>query len=76
MCKIYNNGKRKKTIIKGLTKRIIKGLTKREYYIGIAMQCISPPKEYVGKQQTQESYDEWSTQCVRMADQIIKELNK
>lgn len=50
------------------------GLTKREYFAGLAMQAIEPPREYVGIQETRDSYRDWAGRACRMADALLAEL--
>lgn len=53
-----------------------KGLTKRELIAAMAMQTIPPPQEFVGKEQTEASYRLWAEDCVKMADALLKQLEK
>lgn len=55
---------------------IYTGLTKREYAAIMAMQNIDPPNEFYGKKETEESYAKWAKKCVRMADELLKQLEK
>lgn len=52
------------------------GLTKREYFAGLAMQSIEPPSEYVGMQETRDSYRDWAGRACRMADALLAELER
>lgn len=52
------------------------GLTKREYFAAMAMQVIKAPNEYVGKQETEMSYELWGKRCVKLADLLINALNE
>jgi len=52
------------------------GLKKREYFAGLAMQIIDAPEDYVGDQHTKESYLKWRKKVVKMADELLKELDK
>ena len=44
------------------------------YYAGIMASRIDPPKVFIGEKETSESYSAWSKKCVRMAQELIKEL--
>jgi hypothetical protein len=50
------------------------GLTKREYFIAQAMLVLKEPNHYVGKSETDESYRYWANKCIRMADELLKQL--
>lgn len=50
------------------------GLTKREYFVAEAMKTTDPPTHYVDKKETEESYKDWGIRVIRMADEILKQL--
>ena len=52
------------------------GLTKREHFAALAMTKIEPPIDFYKENETIDSYQLWAAKCVKMADELLKELDK
>jgi hypothetical protein len=50
-------------------------MTLREYYLGIAMQIISPPQERMRNGKIAMDYKRYVTQCNELVNQLMK-INK
>lgn len=49
-------------------------LTKRERISAIAMVALTPPTDYFGEEETNKAYEVWAKKCVKMADELLKQL--
>lgn len=47
------------------------GMTLRDYFAAKAIGEIKPPVDYVGIDETRESYMEWASKAYRMADAML-----
>ncbi len=51
------------------------GLTKREYFAVQCSKILNCPTDFVGETERKESYERWAKKSVRMADELLKQLN-
>lgn len=48
------------------------GMSLRDYFAAKASGALEPPTEYVGVQETADSYARWARKAYRMADALLK----
>jgi hypothetical protein len=47
-------------------------MTLREYYLGIAMQIVEPPKHVLNKGKMQQDFKGYVQQCNEIVDNLMK----
>jgi hypothetical protein len=50
----------------------VKTPTLRDYFAAKAIVVIAPPADYIGIEDTEESYKEWAQKAYQMADAMLK----
>ena len=48
------------------------GMTLRDYFAAKAISILEPPVDYVGAEETSESYQEWASKAYKMADAMLR----